>query len=107
MKPAAKLMDATLIDTVMAYCALNNVQVASLASKTFGEVSFLLADVCARNPEWVWASQEIRAQVELCHEECHIERIQVLMADWNANGRPGATTKVDNVIPFPTNLTKH
>lgn len=108
MKSTAKLTGAALIDTVMAYCALHNVRVETLAGLTFGEVSFRLAEVCARNPEWVWCSQEIRMGLgEICHEECHVERIQTMMQQWELDGRPGAAPKADNIIPFPTNSTKH
>lgn len=108
MNPSAKLMDATLIDSVMGYCALNNVSVSSLARLSFGEVSFLLSEVCQHKPEWVWASQEVRHHMGICHEECHISRIQTLMEDWTKDGSPGAKPVVTGkIIPFPTNSTKH
>lgn len=92
--------DAALLDVVSAYCALNNVTAKDLVHLSFGEILKRFASLCQLHPKWVWASREIRKHYHICHQGCHIDRIQTFMkadGDWPA----------DNVIEFPTNHTRH
>lgn len=105
-----KMMDATLIDSVCGYCALNNVPVSSLSSLTFLEVSKRLADTAQNNPKWIWASWEVRKYYEVCHSECHLKRIQALMSNggfWEDGNGPNKQKSSAKIIEFPTNTTKH
>lgn len=100
-----QMVDVALIDVVSAYCALNNVKAATLMPLTFGEVVQRLGVITDKHGAWVTASREIRHQYPICHEECHIERIQMVMAD--VEGQKAANSEPAQIIPFPTNHTKH
>lgn len=104
-----KLHDATLIDSVFGYCALHQLNVNSLAPLTFLQVTKLLAETVQQNPQWIYASWEIRKYYDICHEDCHIGRIQAFMRSggWRQGEGPLQEAKADNVVEFPTNHTKH
>lgn len=105
-----QVRDATLIDTVLAYCAFTNTDPKDLEPLTFKEVVAKLASICITSPQWVAASQEIRKYYPVCHAECHIERIQAFMAggcQWGPDAGPNEIKREGNVIPFPVNSTKH
>lgn len=107
-----KVQDATLIDSVMGYCAKNNVEMDSLSNLTFKEVCARLALTCMNDPIYVWASREVRRYYPICHPECHIERIKALVSCggvWPEGSGPNQVVKehTDNVVEFPTNHTRH
>lgn len=106
-----KVQDAALIDAAMGYCAKNNVDVESLGPLTFKEVSVRLALTCQSDPQYVWASREVRRYYPICHPECHIARIHKLLdcgGIWPEGSGPNERkVSGDNVVEFPTNHTRH
>lgn len=107
-----KVQDAALIDAAMGYCAKNDVDVEALGPLTFREVSMRLAQTCQNDPNYVWASREVRRYYPICHPECHIERIKQLVelnGVWPEGSGPNQKSgPTDNVIEFPiVNPTRH
>lgn len=109
-----QVRDAAMIDTVFAYCAINNVEPSALEALTFKEVVGLLALVCMENPKWVWASHEVRQYYPVCHSDCHIARIKAFMrndGEWYEGQGPNKEKYTDNVVVVdfadPVNRTRH
>lgn len=105
-----KVKDAAMLDAVLGYCALYNLEVNSLSPLSFGEVAKALATMCHDHPEWVWASYEVRQYYPICHSECHISRIQAFVQGggvWSDSTGPNEKPAPDNVMQFPTSSTKH
>lgn len=95
--------DIPLVDFIAAYCAVNSCLAKTLQHKTFGEVLKLLNEIRDNHPEYVMASANIRRQYGICHEDCHIERILMVVNDMKDSPpkNPGV------VVQFPSNRTKH
>lgn len=105
-----QIRDAAMIDTVFAYCALNNVEPISLENLTFKEVVRKLAGVCQYYPAWVWASHEVRQYYPVCHSECHIARVRAFVesgCQWGPESGPNEPKYTNNVLEFPSSTTKH
>lgn len=101
--------DVVIIDAVSGHCARLGIKASALSALPFLEVIRLLSETCQRYPEWVYASKSLRARLgPVCHQECHLERINLLMVEVLAKKPAEPEPKVGNVVDlFPANTTKH
>ncbi len=105
-----KIVDVALLDAVFGHCARLSIEPSALSPKSFLDVVKLLADTCQRYPQWVLASKEVRRYYPICHQDCHVARIQAFVAsgmEWGEDTGPNDHHRENNVVEFPTNSTKH
>lgn len=105
-----KIVDVALVDTVFGHCARLSIDPSALSPLSFLDVTKLLADTCQHHPQWVLASKEVRQYYPICHEGCHIARIQAFLRSegvWQPGTGPEEQRREGEVVEFPTNSTKH
>lgn len=103
--------DIAIVDLVYAYCAVNTVDPTLFQELSFGEALERFHEVVEQNPEFIVASKEVRKYYDICHWECHVERIIKLVNSglrWPAGSGPNKedpkvpVSDVDNVVDLAT-----